>query len=157
MSYVRQHGGGTIAVSSQQGAANQIISSGADVAGIGGFSGRESEVSVSWLANAVQSGRVRWVLTSDAAGRGPGGDGRVGSSRAMAAVAATCKRVTVPTSSSSGTGTSTVSLYDCQGQASALRAAANVVHMERLCPPESALRQAIHPLSLNVFHGEARF
>jgi hypothetical protein len=124
VAYVRQHGGGTIAVSSQQGAANQIISSGADVAGIGGFSGRESEVSVSWLANAVQSGRVRWVLTSDAAGRGPGGDGRIGSSRVMAAVAATCKRVTVPTSSSSGTGTSTVSLYDCQGQASALRAAA---------------------------------
>ena len=77
-----------------------------------------------WLANAVQSGRVRWVLTSDAAGRGPGGDGRVGSSRVMTAVAAACKRVTVPTSSSTGTGGSTVSLYDCQGHASALRAAA---------------------------------
>jgi hypothetical protein len=124
LSYVNQHGGGTIAVSSQQGAATQIISSGADVAGIGGFSGRESQVTVSWLADAVQSGRVRWVLTSDASGGGPGRDGRVGSSRAMAAVAASCKRVTVPTSTSSGTGTSTVSLYDCQGQASALRAAA---------------------------------
>jgi hypothetical protein len=121
--YVNQHGGGTIAVSSQKGAATQIISSGADVAGIGGFSGRESQVSVSWLADAVQSGRVRWVLTSNASGSGPGRDGRVGSSRAMAAVAASCKRVTVPTSTSSGTTTATVSLYDCQGQASALRAA----------------------------------
>ncbi|MDX6672666.1 MAG: hypothetical protein QOH11_84, partial [Solirubrobacteraceae bacterium] len=126
--YVQQHGGGTIAVSSQQGAAAQIISSGADVAGIGGFSGRESQITVSWLANAVQSGRVRWVLTSDASGSGPGRDGRVGSSRAMAAVAATCTRVTVPTTattSSAGANTSsTITLYDCQGQASALRAAA---------------------------------
>ena len=65
------HGSGTIAVSSQQGAASQIISSGANVAGIGGFSGRESVVSVSWLANAVQSGQIRWVLTSDATARGP--------------------------------------------------------------------------------------
>jgi 4-amino-4-deoxy-L-arabinose transferase-like glycosyltransferase len=122
--YVRQHGGGTIAVSSQTGAANQIISSGADVAGIGGFSGRESQVSTGWLANAVQSGRIRWVLTSDAAGRGPGGDGRVGSSRAMAAVAKTCRRVTVPASSTAAGGSSTISLYDCSGQAAALRAAA---------------------------------
>jgi hypothetical protein len=40
--YARAHGGGTIAVSSQQGAAATIIESGTDVAGIGGFSGRES-------------------------------------------------------------------------------------------------------------------
>ena len=39
-----------------------IIASGADVAGLGGFSGRESEVSVSWLANAVGGGRIRWVI-----------------------------------------------------------------------------------------------
>ena len=41
LAYVKAHGGGTIGVSSQQGAASAIIESGADVAGIGGFSGRE--------------------------------------------------------------------------------------------------------------------
>jgi hypothetical protein len=127
LQYVNAHGGGTIAVSSQQGAASQIISSGANVAGIGGFSGRESVVSVSWLANAVQSGQIRWVLTSDATARGPRADGRVGSSRAMAAVAQTCTRVTVPGAATTGTAgraaSSTITLYDCQGHAAALRAA----------------------------------
>jgi hypothetical protein len=67
-------------------------------------------VSVSWLAQAVQSGQIRWVLTDGNSG-GPGRDGRVGSSKVMAAVAATCK----PTSVSG--------LYDCQGMASALAGA----------------------------------
>ena len=44
--YTANHGGGTIAVASQSGAASSIIDSGAPVAGIGGFSGRESSVSV---------------------------------------------------------------------------------------------------------------
>src|SRR3954468_16799171 len=94
-SYVQANGGGTIAVSSQTGASGEIISSGAKVAGIGGFSGRESEVSVKWLADAVQSGRIRWVLADSAGGGGfgPGRDGRVGASKAMAAVAQTCKAV----------------------------------------------------------------
>jgi len=39
VAYVRANGGGTIAVSSQSGAAGQLISSGTDVAAIGGFSG----------------------------------------------------------------------------------------------------------------------
>src|SRR5205085_5221948 len=111
LQYVQQHGGGTIAVSSQTGASSAIISSGADVAGIGGFSGRESEVSVSWLAEAVRAGKIRWVV-ADGAGGGFGRDGRVGASKVMTAVAQTCRAV----SSSSG-------LYDCQGSASALAAA----------------------------------
>ena len=115
-------------MSSQTGAASQIISSGADVAGIGGFSGRESEVSIGWLANAVQSGRVRWVLASESGSGGPGGDGRVGASRAMTAVARVCSPVSVSTSASSaaggGAGSSTATLYDCQGHAAALRGAA---------------------------------
>ena len=32
------------------------------MAGIGGFSGRESDVSVSWLAQEVRAGKIRWVL-----------------------------------------------------------------------------------------------
>jgi 4-amino-4-deoxy-L-arabinose transferase-like glycosyltransferase len=107
--YAKAHGGGTIAVSSQQGASATIIDSGADLAALGGFSGRESEVSVDWLAQAVKDGRVRWVI-ADSTTAGPGQDGRVGASKLMTAVAATCKQ------------TSVSGLYDCQGYASALAA-----------------------------------
>jgi 4-amino-4-deoxy-L-arabinose transferase-like glycosyltransferase len=78
VSYVNKHGGGTIAVSSQSGAAPQIIATGADVAGIGGFSGRESEVSIAWFAQEVRSGRIRWVLTGGSAPGGGGMGGLVG-------------------------------------------------------------------------------
>ncbi len=62
ISYADEHGGGTIAVASQSGAASSIIQQNANVAGIGGFSGRESDVSVSWLADEVAAGKIRWVL-----------------------------------------------------------------------------------------------
>jgi 4-amino-4-deoxy-L-arabinose transferase-like glycosyltransferase len=117
VAYARQHGGGAIAVSSQSGAAASIIQSGADVAGIGGFSGRESEVTTSWLAEAVRSGRVRWLLTSGSDGGGFGGnDGGVGSSQVMAAVAQVGRKVTITT------GSSTTTLYDLSGRADALAA-----------------------------------
>jgi 4-amino-4-deoxy-L-arabinose transferase-like glycosyltransferase len=110
LAYAQSHGGGTIAVSSQQGAADTIIRSGADVAALGGFSGRESEVSAAWLAQAVKDGRVRYVMT-DGAGGGMGNDGRVGSSALMAIVQQVGQETTV-----SG-------LYDLQGTAAALAAA----------------------------------
>jgi hypothetical protein len=113
VAYVNAHGGGTIAVSSQSGASAQIIASGARVAGIGGFSGRESQVSVQWLAQQVAAGKIRWILV-DSSGGGMMQDGRVGSSQVMAAVAKVGKKV-----SYSGSGT----LYDLQGQASALLSA----------------------------------
>ncbi len=110
LSYIKAHGGGTLAVSSQNGrAATTIIDSGADVVAIGGFSGRESQVTAAWLADRVASGEIRYVLTTGDGG-GPGGDSRVGSSDVMAKVASTCRAV----SSVSG-------LYDCAGQAAALR------------------------------------
>jgi 4-amino-4-deoxy-L-arabinose transferase-like glycosyltransferase len=123
LQYVRQHGGGTIAVSSQQGAAATIIQSGSDVAGIGGFSGRESEVNAKWLAEMVRSGRIRWVLTSGSTGFG-GNDGRVGSSKVMAAVEQVGRKVTLSSSSSSSTTSGTTTLYDLSGRADALAAAA---------------------------------
>jgi 4-amino-4-deoxy-L-arabinose transferase-like glycosyltransferase len=107
LAYVKQHGGGTIAVSSQTGAAGELIASGANVAGIGGFSGRESQVSTAWLADAVASGRIRWVLVS---GQGGPDDGRIGASDVMAAV----QQAGTPVSSVSG-------LYDLRGAADALR------------------------------------
>ena len=70
--------------SSQSGAAGELITEGADVAAIGGFSGRESEVSLEWLVQAVKDGRIRYVLTEGADGLR--NDGRVGSSEVMAAV-----------------------------------------------------------------------
>jgi 4-amino-4-deoxy-L-arabinose transferase-like glycosyltransferase len=122
LSYVEQHGGGTIAVASQSSAASAIIGKDADVAGIGGFSGRESDVSVSWLAGEVAAGKIRWVLAGEQGGTGTGrllgrtgagrlpGDTRKGSSVAIAAAEKVCRKVTV--------GTSTI--YDCQGRASQL-------------------------------------
>ncbi len=52
--------GGTVAVSSQTGASSSIIQSGANVVALGGFSGRESQVSIEWLAQAVRAGQVRY-------------------------------------------------------------------------------------------------
>jgi 4-amino-4-deoxy-L-arabinose transferase-like glycosyltransferase len=116
VAYARRHGGGAVAISSQSGAAASIISSDANVAGIGGFSGRESQVTTAWLADAVRSGRVRWVLAGDSGGFG-GNDGRVGSSQVMAAVAKVGRKVTITS------GSSTTTLYDLSGRADALAAA----------------------------------
>jgi hypothetical protein len=76
LAYVKQHGGGTIAVESQSNAASSIVEQDANVAGIGGFSGRESDVSISWLAQEVRSGKITWVLVEDeASGSGAGATG----------------------------------------------------------------------------------
>ena len=54
------------------------------LAGIGGFSGRESDVSASWLSQEVRSGKVRWVLADQGGGFGGRlpGDSRAGSKAA---------------------------------------------------------------------------
>ena len=111
LTYIKAHGGGTLAVSSQNGGASTtIINSGADVVAIGGFSGRESQVTADWLADRVASGQIRYVLTTGGGGMGPGGDSRVGATDVMAKVAETGRAV----SSVSG-------LYDVSGTAAALR------------------------------------
>jgi hypothetical protein len=127
--YATAHGGGTIAVSSQSTAASAIIASDARVAGIGGFSGQESDPSIPWLADEVASGKIRWVYDTggagslrlglpsgagtrlNVAGRSFGLGGRPGASAALNAAAKACTPVT---------GVS--SLYDCAGKAAALRA-----------------------------------
>jgi hypothetical protein len=107
LAYVKAHGGGTLALSSQTGAASAIITKGAAVGGIGGFSGRESQVSLAWMSSAVQSGRIRWVLgdTQRGFGRALPGDTRTGATDVMAVVAKACKKISVSSST----------LYDCQG------------------------------------------
>jgi 4-amino-4-deoxy-L-arabinose transferase-like glycosyltransferase len=111
LAYIKAHGGGRLAVSSQNGgAATTIIDSGADLVAIGGFSGRESQVTADWLADRVESGEIRYVLTTGGGGMGPGGDDRVGATDVMAKVAHTGRAV----SSVSG-------LYDVSGTATKLR------------------------------------
>jgi 4-amino-4-deoxy-L-arabinose transferase-like glycosyltransferase len=114
-SYAKAHGGGTIGVSSQSSAAAAILASDADVAGLGGFSGRESSITVQWLAMEVRAGRLRWILSDGTGGFGAPGDSRAGSRAAIAAATKVCRRVTV---------SSQVTMYDCRGKAAALDASA---------------------------------
>ena len=120
ISYAKAHGGGTIGVSSQSSAAAAILSSNANVAGLGGFSGRESSVSASWIASEVQSGRLRWVLADVGANARLPGDTRTGSQSAIDIVEKSCKSVTLTT-----TNGSNVSMYDCAGRAGAILKASN--------------------------------
>ena len=62
---------------------------------------------MSWLAQEVRDGKIRWVLPDNAGGGGLRNDGRPGSNAAMTAVAQACSPV-----SADG-----VTLYDCQGAA----------------------------------------
>ncbi|MBS1891603.1 MAG: glycosyltransferase family 39 protein [Actinobacteria bacterium] len=114
LEYTEAHGGGTIAVDSQSGAAASIIEDGAEVAGIGGFSGKESSVSVEWLEERIESGAIKWIYTSGLGGTtggfggGPmsgGGDTRTGSESAIDTVVKSCTKV----SAVEGSGT----LYKC--------------------------------------------
>jgi 4-amino-4-deoxy-L-arabinose transferase-like glycosyltransferase len=121
--YAKAHGGGAIGVESQESAASAIVSSDADVAGLGGFSGRESTVSASWLAMEVRDGRLRWVLSESTQGPGGGagglrGDSRQGSQSALAIAEKVGRKVTFTS------GSTTVTMYDLQGRASAILAAA---------------------------------
>jgi 4-amino-4-deoxy-L-arabinose transferase-like glycosyltransferase len=108
IAYAQQNGGGTIAVASQSGAASSLITSGANVVAIGGFSGRESKVSTAWLADAIASGRIRYVLTTG--GDSMPNDDRTGADTVLAAVKDIGKEVS-----------SVDGLYDMQGLANALR------------------------------------
>ena len=111
VAYAAANGGGTVAVASQSTAAQAILAGETGVVALGGFSGRESEVTVDWLASAVRDGEIRYVLAQEDGGGGPGGmnDGRTGAATVMAAAAKTCAEV----------GSD---LYDCGGQADALAA-----------------------------------
>ena len=117
--YAKAHGGGTIGVSSQSTAAAVILSADANVAGLGGFSGRESSVTAAWIAMEVREGRVRWVIDDARQDFRARGDTRSGSSAAMAVVTRTCEPVTVRASSGM-----TVKMYDCKGRAAAIAAGA---------------------------------
>jgi 4-amino-4-deoxy-L-arabinose transferase-like glycosyltransferase len=128
LEYTEAHGGGTIAVDSQSGASAAIIEEGAEVAGIGGFSGKESSVSAAWLEGRIDSGAIAWIYTSglgSTSGGPGGGDSRTGSESAIDTVVKSCTKVSSSayasssesTSESSGTqsagGSSGGTLYRC--------------------------------------------
>ncbi|MBE2315576.1 glycosyltransferase family 39 protein [Solirubrobacter sp. CPCC 204708] len=110
VAYANANGGGTVVVSSQSGAAQSIVESGADVAAIGGFSGRETVVTAEWLADAVEDGRIRWIIASSDSGGMR--DGRTGASHAMTIATQVGKATTID------------GLYDLQGTADEIRTAA---------------------------------
>jgi 4-amino-4-deoxy-L-arabinose transferase-like glycosyltransferase len=119
--YAKAHGGGTVGVESQESAAAAIISSDANVAGLGGFSGRESTVSAQWLAMEVRDGRLRWILSEGTQGGGFGGfggDSRQGSATTLAIAEKVGRKVTFTSGGTQAT------MYDLQGKASAILAAA---------------------------------
>ena len=118
--YVEQHGGGEIGVSSQSTAAAAILDGYTNVAGLGGFSGRESSVTASWIAMEVREGRLRWVIVDNTQTQGAGlpGDTRTGSETAMNVVAKTCRPVTLSRDGATG------QMYDCLGRAAAILQAA---------------------------------
>ncbi len=115
--YTQSHGGGTIGVESQSSAATAILSTKASIAGLGGFSGRESSVTASWIAQEVKAGHLRWIMASSVGGGAPG-DTRTGSATALSIVEKVCRAVTVDAN-----GTK-VTIYDCLGNAAAILAAA---------------------------------
>ena len=115
--YTDAHGGGTIGVESQSSAATEILSANANVAGLGGFSGRESTVSAAWIAQQVEAGRLRWIVADNTTGGAPG-DTRTGSQAALTVVEQTCRAVSL-----TANGTK-VKLYDCHGRGPAILRAA---------------------------------
>jgi 4-amino-4-deoxy-L-arabinose transferase-like glycosyltransferase len=133
LAYTEAHGGGTIAVDSQSGASAAIIEEGAEVAGIGGFSGKESSVNAGWLEERIADGDITWIYTSGLSGAmaggggesasagGRGGDTRTGSESAIDTVVDSCTAISAAAYGSSaesetsestgGSGT----LYRCEG------------------------------------------
>ncbi|MGA8718575.1 MAG: hypothetical protein WB557_11255, partial [Solirubrobacteraceae bacterium] len=104
---------------SQSTAATAILDGYTNVAGLGGFSGRESSVSASWIAMEVREGRLRWVI-DDGSSQGGAltGDTRTGSQAAIDVVAKTCPVVTLSSDGANGR------MYDCLGRSAAILQAA---------------------------------
>jgi 4-amino-4-deoxy-L-arabinose transferase-like glycosyltransferase len=116
LDHVRRHGGGTLAVKSQDQAAPAIIDADADIAGLGGYNGGQSDVTVPWFAGMVRSGRLRWVLMNGRPVIRPGRP--VGANKALRAVAASCRRVRL--TAFRRVDARAAALYDCRGRALAL-------------------------------------
>ena len=113
-----------LVVGSAQTASGLIADQGVSVMALGGFMGTDQTLTVAEFADLVDAGAVRYVLVSGGGmGGGPaGGMGGTGggSSSVLSAVSSSCPVVTDSDLPESYAG----SLYDCAGQADALRALA---------------------------------
>ena len=121
LAYAKAHGGSkrfTLIVSSEQTAASSVIA-GEPVAAMGGFTGRETVLTSSYLARLVRSGEARYFLLGSGGGMG-GGFGA--SNAAVQTITSTCRLVSSSAWSSTSTSTSGSSLYDCRGRAAAIAA-----------------------------------
>jgi hypothetical protein len=94
-SWAEKHGGGTVAVESQSTAASAILAGHSNVAGIGGFSGKESSVTLAWIDQEVSEGRLTYILAESASAAGGFSDGRTGSASAIAAAEKTATKLTI--------------------------------------------------------------
>ncbi len=114
LSYVESHGATkrfALIVSSEQEAATSVIK-GDSVAAMGGFTGRETVLTSSYLARLVRSGAARYFLLGGNTGPvGPAG----GSNAAASTIESACRQVSSSAWSSSSSSNGT--LYDCAGRA----------------------------------------
>jgi 4-amino-4-deoxy-L-arabinose transferase-like glycosyltransferase len=117
LSYVHAHGATSrfaLVVSSEQEAATYVVR-GEPVASLGGFTGRETVLTPTYLARLVRDGDARYFLLGGGRGFGPGG----GNNTAATTIESTCTPVP---SSSWSSGSSSATLYDCAGKADAIAA-----------------------------------
>jgi 4-amino-4-deoxy-L-arabinose transferase-like glycosyltransferase len=117
LKYAESHGATArfaLIVSSEQEASSYVVK-GENVAAMGGFTGRETVLTSSYLSSLVRSGQARYFLLGGSGGFGPGGQ----SNAATSLIESTC--TAVPSSAwSSGSSSSGSTLYDCAGKADAI-------------------------------------
>jgi 4-amino-4-deoxy-L-arabinose transferase-like glycosyltransferase len=102
-----------VAVQSAMQASSALIA-GDSVMPIGGFSGGDASLSVERLADLINKGDLRFVMT----GGGFGGPPRADGANIMGAVESAC----VPVSATTWGGSGSSSLFDCAGQADSVGA-----------------------------------
>ena len=120
LKYVESHGATSrfgLIVQNEQEAATAVIA-GEPVASLGGFTGRETVLTNSYLARLIARHEARYFLLGGQSGvGGPGGT----SNAAVSTITSICKAVSI-TGSTAGSASSGASatLYDCAGKAKAI-------------------------------------
>ncbi len=120
LAYVEKHGAAKrfgLIVTSEQEAAPYVVK-GESVAAMGGFTGRETVLTNSYLSLLVRSGEARYFLLGGSSGFGPSS-----SNAAVSTITSTC-RVVSSGAWATGSAASSATLYDCAGKAEAIAGAA---------------------------------